>query len=61
MSDVEGAVGGSRLVIAGPRGEILISLATEICRAIDVNARRIVIEPPAGLLELNERTAKGPG
>jgi 16S rRNA processing protein RimM len=61
VSDVEGTVAGSRLVIEGPRGEILIPLATEICRAIDVDAKRIVIEPPAGLLELNERAAKGPG
>ncbi len=61
VSDVEGTVAGSRLVIEGPRGEILIPLATELCRAIDVDAKRIVIEPPAGLLELNERAAKGPG
>jgi 16S rRNA processing protein RimM len=61
VSDVEGTVAGSRLVIEGPRGEILIPLATEICRTIDVDARRIVIEPPAGLLELNERSAKGSG
>ena len=58
---IEGTVAGSRLVIEGPRGEILIPLATEICRTIDVDARRIVIEAPAGLLELNERAAKGPG
>jgi 16S rRNA processing protein RimM len=53
VEGVEGAVGGSRLVVAGARGEILIPLATEICRTIDVPGKRIVIEPPEGLLELN--------
>jgi len=53
VSDVEGTMGGSRLVIDDPRGEILIPLATEICTTIDLDARRIVIEPPDGLLELN--------
>jgi 16S rRNA processing protein RimM len=53
VEGVEGDIGGSRLVVAGPRGEILIPLATEICRTIDVPGRRIVIEPPEGLLDLN--------
>jgi 16S rRNA processing protein RimM len=53
VEGVEGTVGGSRLVVAGARGEILIPLATEICRTIDVPAKRIVIEPPEGLLDLN--------
>lgn len=52
---VEGGAGGSRLVIDGTRGEILIPLAVEICVEIDVANRRIRIEPPEGLLELNER------
>src|SRR5262245_21923315 len=51
---VEGTTDGSRLVIDGARGEILIPLAVDICPSIDVAARRIVIEPPEGLLELNE-------
>jgi 16S rRNA processing protein RimM len=50
---VEGAAGKNRLVVMGPRGEILIPLATEICRTIDVAGKRIVIEPPEGLLDLN--------
>jgi 16S rRNA processing protein RimM len=53
VSDVEGTLSGSRLVIAGERGEILVPLATAICTTIDLDARRIVIEPPEGLLELN--------
>ena len=39
----------------GTRGrEVLIPFARAICREIDVTARRILIEPPEGLLELNE-------
>jgi 16S rRNA processing protein RimM len=53
VEGVEGTVGGSRLVVAGARGEILIPLATEICRTIDVSGKRIVIDPPEGLLDLN--------
>jgi 16S rRNA processing protein RimM len=53
VESVEGTVGGSRLVVAGKTGEILIPLATEICRTIDVTGKRIVIEPPEGLLDLN--------
>lgn len=39
---------------AGRVGTLLIPLAQEICPEIDVRARRIVIDPPEGLLELNE-------
>ena len=51
---VEGGAGGSRLVVSGPRGEILVPLAAEICVEIDVAAKRIRIDPPDGLLDLNE-------
>jgi 16S rRNA processing protein RimM len=53
VKGVEGTVGASRLVVAGAAGEILIPLAVDICTTIDVAARRIVIEPPEGLLDLN--------
>ena len=53
VQGVEGTLGGSRIVVAGPNGEILIPLAAEICTTIDVAGKRIVIEPPAGLLDLN--------
>jgi 16S rRNA processing protein RimM len=54
VSDVEGTMAGSRLVIDGAGGEILIPLAVEICREIDPAAKRIVIDPPDGLIDLNE-------
>jgi 16S rRNA processing protein RimM len=51
---VEGGPGASVLVIEATQGaEVLVPLADEICRVIDPAARRIVIDPPAGLLELN--------
>jgi len=53
VEGVEGTLSGSRLVVAGAKGEILIPLAKEICRTIDVAGKRIVIEPPDGLLDLN--------
>jgi len=40
-------------VIGTPQGEVLVPLADDICRVIDPATRRIVIDPPAGLLELN--------
>jgi 16S rRNA processing protein RimM len=53
VRDVEGTLTGSRLVVDGAAGEVLIPLATPICTSIDVDARRIVVEPPEGLLDLN--------
>jgi len=54
VAKVEGGAGASRLVMEGPRGEILIPLAVEICVDIDVVRKKIRIKPPEGLLELNE-------
>lgn len=53
VESVEGTLAGSRLVVRAPAGEILIPLAAEICTAIDVAARRIVVSAPEGLLDLN--------
>jgi 16S rRNA processing protein RimM len=53
VQDVEGSLAGSRLVVADGSGDILIPLAAEICTLIDPAAKRIVIDPPEGLLEAN--------
>lgn len=45
--------GAATLAVGGPRGEVLIPLAAEICVDIDVAARRIVVAPPDGLLDAN--------
>lgn len=55
VTDVEGTMAGSRLVVDGDGGEILIPLAAEICREIAPAAKRIVIDPPEGLIELNAK------
>ena len=54
---VEGDAGNYRLSIASESGEVLVPLVTSICISIDVDAKRIVIDPPAGLLEVNRRSA----
>jgi 16S rRNA processing protein RimM len=56
VTAVEGTLEMSRLVVDGARGEVLIPLVTDICVSIDIAARRIVIDPPEGLIDLN-----GPG
>jgi 16S rRNA processing protein RimM len=53
VEQVEGTLNGSRLVVAAPRGEVLIPLVADICIDIDVAAKRIVIDPPDGLLDVN--------
>jgi len=54
VSDVEGTLAGSRLVVQMADGEALVPLAVEICKTIDPAAKRIVIDPPAGLLDVNK-------
>lgn len=55
VAKVEGDLGTSRLVVQSASGEVLIPLARAICVVIDTAARRIVIDPPEGLLDLNRR------
>jgi 16S rRNA processing protein RimM len=52
VTAVEGVGDASRLVVRGPRREVLVPLAQEIC-AVDIAAKRIVLTPPEGLLEVN--------
>ena len=53
VTRVDGGTAGSLLAVNGGRGEILIPFVSDICVEIDVAARRIRIEPPEGLLDLN--------
>jgi 16S rRNA processing protein RimM len=55
VTAVEGDMGSSRLVLRSAGGEVLIPLAQAICVNIDTAARRIVIDPPEGLLDANRR------
>jgi 16S rRNA processing protein RimM len=43
------------LAVDGKAGEVLVPLAQEICREVDVVAKRIVVTPIEGLVELNAR------
>lgn len=54
VTRVELGTGTPLLVVtAGKRGEVLVPLADTICRRIDVAGKRIEIDPPDGLIELN--------
>jgi 16S rRNA processing protein RimM len=53
VARVEGSMASSLLVVDGPRGEVLVPFVSAICVAIDPAARRIVIDPPEGLVEAN--------
>jgi 16S rRNA processing protein RimM len=55
VSKVEGEMSTSRLVVQSPTGEVLIPMAETICVMIDTAARRIVVDPPPGLLDVNRR------
>jgi len=53
VARVEGGWHGSHLVVEAGGGEVLVPLADAICVRVDTAAREIVIDPPAGLLDLN--------
>jgi 16S rRNA processing protein RimM len=53
VRSVEGGGGMARLIIGHGRAEVQIPLVEALCVEIDPAARRIVIDPPEGLLELN--------
>ena len=52
VTDVEGSLERSRLVIARKGGEVMVPMVDAICISIDPAAKTIVIDPPEGLLEL---------
>jgi 16S rRNA processing protein RimM len=52
---VDEAGGSPLLAVEQGRDEVLIPLAESICREIDPAGKRIVVDPPEGLLDLNAR------
>jgi 16S rRNA processing protein RimM len=54
VTDVIGAAGNDLLVVTRGEEEILIPLVGTICREFDLRNRRVVIDPPGGLLDINE-------
>ncbi|MDE3137123.1 MAG: 16S rRNA processing protein RimM [Acidobacteriota bacterium] len=49
----ETTAGAPLVIVDTPEGELLVPLAAEICREIDLEKRRIVVALPAGLGDLN--------
>jgi len=45
---------GELLVVSGPGTEVYVPFRSGICVAVDPGRREIVIDPPEGLLDLNE-------
>jgi 16S rRNA processing protein RimM len=54
VRDVQFGTGVPLLVVDGQKAEVLVPFTEAICRRVDLVAGVIVIEPPDGLLELNE-------
>jgi 16S rRNA processing protein RimM len=48
------------LVVGAPGGEVLVPLIDAICRRIDPASKRIIVELPEGLIELNASRKVGP-
>jgi 16S rRNA processing protein RimM len=55
VTAVDGPLERSRLVVDARNGEVIVPLVDEICVSVDPSTRTIVIDPPDGLLALNER------
>lgn len=53
VTGVEGDAAGSRLIVQGRSGEVLIPLAEDICVDVNVVGRKIIVQPIEGLLDLN--------
>jgi 16S rRNA processing protein RimM len=53
VSRVEGPMERSHLIVGGPHGDVMIPLVAHIV-SVDLAAKRITVDPPEGLLELNE-------
>ena len=52
VTRVEGPIDRSLLVVPRQGGEVMIPLVDEFCSAVDLDARRIVVRLPEGLLDL---------
>ena len=59
VSQVDLSAGTPLLVVDGRFGEVLVPLAETICKRVDVAAKVVVIDPPEGLVELNETKRTG--
>lgn len=55
VTGVEGPMERSHLVVQGQRGEVMIPMTAGMV-TVDLASKRIVVDPPEGLLELNEKS-----
>ena len=55
VTGVEGSIDRSYLVVDE---HTLIPLVGDICVAVDIAARRVTIDPPEGLIELNRPSGR---
>jgi 16S rRNA processing protein RimM len=53
VAGVEGPLERSLLVVASPRGEVMIPMIDGIVARVDVAKRQIVVDPPDGLIDVN--------
>jgi len=61
VSGVQFGSGAPLLAITDAQGgEVLVPMVEGICREIDVANKRIVIDPPAGLIEINHGKRRSP-
>ena len=54
VKDLISVPGNDLLVVVSGDREILIPLVKSICLEIDLPQKRLVIDPPAGLLDIND-------
>ena len=55
ITEILTAESNDNYVVSGARGEILIPAIEDVVISIDLNERRLVIEPVEGLLSLNQK------
>ena len=53
VTRIEGPVERSLLVVAGKLGEVMIPMVQGIVTSVDIGTRRIVVDPPDGLIDVN--------
>lgn len=61
VRSVEALPGASRLIVEAAGGEVDVPLVDAICVRVEPAARTIVVDPPAGLLDLNLRPPRREG
>lgn len=59
IASIEGEPGNHRLSIDSDGGEVLVPLGAPIFEEIDLARRRVVIDPPDGLLDVNRPASRG--